>query len=242
VNVDNLTSLDLADLVRHHRANAAAMTVATHWEPFEIPFGEVALTTDGAIRAVIEKPVKRYRISSGTYVLSNEACSVIPPGRPMGAPALVERLRDLGGLVAPYEHDSHWIDVNDSDALDRAEKMALAHADSFDLWRGLPDAELSAVLPVSEQGAAWLTRRKTRSARYPGMFELVEHDVSPAEPIICFDDADPESRTRVRYHVYRAANGTLPNDGEWVARTDPALSPPARRALQALRVSEAADR
>jgi NDP-sugar pyrophosphorylase family protein len=240
VNVDNLTALDLAGFVAHHRATGAAMTVATHWESFTMPFGEVTLTADGMIDAIAEKPVKRYHTSSGTYVLSAEACAAIPPGRPLGAPSLWEILHAAGKPVAAFEHESAWIDVNDAAALERAERLVLGRADEFELWSGAPDREVSAVVAVSGDGAAWLARGENGGARYPGMWELVEHAPGPdARPLIRFDDPHPQTRTRVRYRVYAAPEDALPPRGGWVPVADPALSPPARRALEALRVSRA---
>lgn len=238
VNVDNLTTLDLAGFVAHHRATGAAMTVATHWESFSMPFGEVTLTPDGLIDALAEKPVKRYHTSSGTYVLSARACAAIPPGRALGAPSLWELLHAAGRPVAAFEHESAWIDVNDAAALDRAERLVLARADEFELWAAAPDREVSAVLAVADDGAAWLAR-SVDGARYPGMWELVEHvPRAGARPLIRFDDPHPETRTRVRYRVYAAPQGELPPGGGWVPAGGP-LSPPARRALEALRVSRA---
>src|SRR6185369_3742398 len=76
VNVDNLTALNLRHLVEHHLESGAAFTVATHFEPFQIPFGEVTLD-DGFITDYREKPVRQIRVSSGTYVLSARACEFI---------------------------------------------------------------------------------------------------------------------------------------------------------------------
>jgi NDP-sugar pyrophosphorylase family protein len=241
VNVDNLTTLDLAGFVAHHRSTGASMTVATHWESFTMPFGEVTLTPAGWIDRIAEKPVKRYHTSSGTYVLSRDACTSIPPGESIGAPTLWERLHAAGRPAAAFEHESRWIDVNDAAALERAERLVLQHADEFELWAAPPDREVDVVLPVSAEGAAWLARSANGGARYPGAWELVEHAPPPdAAPIIAFDDPHPQSRTRVRYRAHAGSEDALPPGGGWVDAADPALSPPARRALEALRVARAA--
>src|SRR5262245_13732898 len=78
VNVDNLTSLPLQRFVRFHQDRRAALTIATHQEPFQIPFGELVFNED-AVEEYIEKPVKPIWISSGTYMLSPDACEWIFP-------------------------------------------------------------------------------------------------------------------------------------------------------------------
>ena len=125
VNIDNLTSLDLADFLDHHLREEAAMTVATHIEGFQIPYGE-ALIEEERLIGIIEKPIKRYRISSGTYVLSAEAAALIDAGESIGAPTLFERVLSAGGKAAAYPHDRIWIDINAPEDLRRAEALLSA--------------------------------------------------------------------------------------------------------------------
>ena len=122
VNVDNLTSLSLRALVNFHDERKASMTIATHEEPFQIPFGELALTNE-LVDAYIEKPVKPIWISSGTYVLSRSACAMIPECRRVDVPELVAMLIAAGSQVVAFRHQSEWIDVNQADAISKAEKL-----------------------------------------------------------------------------------------------------------------------
>src|SRR5204862_4064294 len=66
VNVDNLTSLDLRELARHHREHEAAATIATHDQPLPIPSG---LLEPAAQRVVAyrEKPKLSGPSPSGTH-------------------------------------------------------------------------------------------------------------------------------------------------------------------------------
>jgi NDP-sugar pyrophosphorylase family protein len=125
LNVDNLTSLPLPAFVRFHCEEGAALTIAAHQEPFQIPFGELVLDED-CVEQYVEKPVKPIWISSGTYVLSPEACEWIFPHERTDAPQLVARLLAAGRRVAAFRHAAAWIDVNDADAVKRAERELLA--------------------------------------------------------------------------------------------------------------------
>jgi NDP-sugar pyrophosphorylase family protein len=122
VNVDNLTSLPLQTFVRSHCDRRAALTIATHQEPFQIPFGELVFNED-RVQQYIEKPLKRIWISSGTYMLSPEACEWIFPDERTDVPQLVARLLKAGCRVAAFRHGAAWIDVNDADAVKRAERQ-----------------------------------------------------------------------------------------------------------------------
>jgi NDP-sugar pyrophosphorylase family protein len=122
VNVDNLTSLPLDELVAFHRASSAEMTIAAHQEPFQIPFGELVLDAD-QVREYREKPLHPVWISSGTYVLGRAACAQIARGRRTDVDELVAALLAAGLRVSAFRHQAWWIDVNTRDALERAERL-----------------------------------------------------------------------------------------------------------------------
>jgi NDP-sugar pyrophosphorylase family protein len=134
VNVDNLTTLDLNALVDHHRRTGAALTVATHIEPFRIPFGQV-IVQDGRVVEYREKPSLPVHLCSGTYVLGSRARALIPGDRPMDAPELVTLLLQGGDLVASFEHQSPWIDVNDARSLQQAEELIQRYFEAFERLR-----------------------------------------------------------------------------------------------------------
>jgi NDP-mannose synthase len=122
VNVDNLTSLDLKELVRRHRESHAAATIASHDQPFPIPFGMLELAEHRVV-AYREKPTLSIPISSGTYALHRRAIDRVPPGRRLDVPALIEALLQAGEAVLAYVHQEPWIDVNDEVALSHAQQL-----------------------------------------------------------------------------------------------------------------------
>ena len=122
--VDNLTDLDLTGFIAFHRAQDAALTVASHDEPFRIPFGQLELAATRVL-AYKEKPVFPIPISSGLYVLSKRAMQAIEPEQRIHAPDLINRLIAKGEHVAAFRHKAWWIDVNDETALAMAEAALL---------------------------------------------------------------------------------------------------------------------
>jgi NDP-sugar pyrophosphorylase family protein len=130
VYADNLTALPLPAVVEHHRRMKAALTTAVHLEPFRVPFGAVEIEA-GLVVAYREKPELPVQVSSGVYVLGAVAIAAIPRGGPVGASDLVNRLLASGARVGAYEHASLWIDVNDVEAVARAERLVAAHPEAF---------------------------------------------------------------------------------------------------------------
>lgn len=219
VNVDNLTALDLSALLNHHRSARAAMTIATHTEPFQVPFGQVSVN-NGRIVAYHEKPVLPVTLSSGTYVLSKFARHRIPSGRAVGAPELVEILLREKRKVAAFEHSSPWIDVNDSASVRRAEELIMAHPQDFELWRESPPEEISILCVLKGGAVAVFKGAPSQSSAinvFPAM-KLSKKEHNPelvvlrqkradglrfenARVLVSLDELDAITRKRTRYHV-----------------------------------------
>ena len=131
-NGDLLSGLDLGTLLDAHRRHGADLTIATHTERRRLKLGEVVADADGRVTAYREKPVKEYRISSGTYVFSPGAAELVTPGERVGMPDVVARALDAGLHVHAHPHDAPWIDVNDPADLTEAERLLAEHGELFD--------------------------------------------------------------------------------------------------------------
>lgn len=213
VNVDNLTSLDLTALLAHHRATKAAMTIATHTEPFAVPFGQVSIKK-GRVVEYREKPVLPVLLSSGTYVLSPAARRKIPSGRPVGAPDLVHILLREKQRISAFSHSSPWIDVNDSASFARAEALITKNFRRFELWRRTPHREI-VVLGAFKDSKVALAERPGQvlpveqvlvgESLFDAASRLREKMWSPVTKphlIASFDDLDPRTKKRTRYHLF----------------------------------------
>jgi len=218
VNVDNLTTLDLAALLKHHRSRKAAMTIATHTEPFKVPFGQVSVKR-GWITRYQEKPILPVLLSSGTYVLNKSARLIIPLERAVGAPEVVNMLLDRGHSVAAFEHSSAWIDVNDSASLQRAEELIMANFKGFEMWRQSPHRQVAVLCVVNDAVVA-----VKKKAGVPTVAGLPIIELSKGEPdeaiaqcshtgliraksarvLACLDDIDARTGKRTRWHVILA--------------------------------------
>lgn len=260
VNADNLVTLHLGALVAHHRAVGAAFTVATHVQPFRIPFGEV-VTAGPLLTAYREKPELPVRVSSGTYVLSGSAIAALEPEARCDVPTLVDRLLARGLTVGAFAHESPWIDVNDSAAVARAEALVAEHPTRFE--RHAREPAVVVVGAVVRDGDAVLVERRPATSRaYAGLWDTpggkVEAGESPGDAIAreldeelglrvplravaTFDDLDPSSGGVIRHHVFEARaqrHEARAREGQSLAWLDAAaleamdeVATPTRRAL-----------
>jgi len=242
VNVDNLTTLDLAALLKHHRSTKAAMTIATHTEPFKLPFGQVSVKR-GRVTRYVEKPNFPVLLSSGTYVVNRSTLSKIPRGRPVGAPEVVNILLGQGHKIAAFEHLSPWIDVNDAASVQRAEELIMANFKGFELWRKSPQRQV-AIVCVLHDGVVAVPRKGSGLPAACGGLPTVELSKDDPEEaitrcshagliraksgrvLVSFDHIDTRTAERTRNYVilaeptrsFRAAksNGAF----QWVQLND----------------------
>jgi len=220
VNVDNLTSLDLTALLAHHQATKAAMTIATHTEPFPVPFGQVSIRK-GRVIEYKEKPVLPVLLSSGTYVLGSAARWRIPSGRSVGAPELVHLLLGQKQRISAFPHSSPWIDVNDSTSVERAEALIMANFRSFELWRQPSHREIVVLGAFKDRRAVLVTSGNHylfRNGLLPvhqvlsevetpvdsasRLRERIGLPVTKPQLVASFDELDLRTRQRTRYHLF----------------------------------------
>ena len=85
INGDLVTSADLDSLLEFHNEQGGLATVCVKEYDYQVPFGVVE--PDGTrVSAITEKPVFKYFVSAGMYVLEHQA---------------IERIRDRGYLDMP---------------------------------------------------------------------------------------------------------------------------------------------
>lgn len=140
-NGDLLSGIDLRALHARHLARRAELTIATHFEHHALELGEVSVDAEGAVVDYLEKPVKRYRISSGTYVVSPAVADLCRSHGYVAFPDLVRSAVKSGIRTTTFDHDAAWIDVNDGAALARACEMFEQDPVAFGAHprRGAPD-------------------------------------------------------------------------------------------------------
>jgi NDP-sugar pyrophosphorylase family protein len=133
MNGDLLTNLDFHALVRFHREQGAALTVATHTRRVKIDLGVLEFDEHYEIRRYLEKPETAYHVSMGIYVYEPAVLRFIEPGRYLDFPNLVLRLVELGQRVCAYPTDCLWLDIGRPDDYARAQELFAERREVFDL-------------------------------------------------------------------------------------------------------------
>lgn len=108
-NADLLTREDFGHMVDRHAESKAHGTMAVRNYEMQVPFGVVREGESG-IQAIEEKPIQRFVVSAGMYVLSPEVLRLIPR-QPIDMPALFELMMKSGMQTRCHHIDGYWLDI-----------------------------------------------------------------------------------------------------------------------------------
>ena len=118
-NADLLTKADFGHMLDQHAESDAAATMAVRDYEMQVPFG-VVRERNGRIEAIEEKPVHRFTISAGMYVLSPSALALVPQRTFFDMPSLFTAVTDQGLHARCHHIDGYWLDIGRLSDFERA--------------------------------------------------------------------------------------------------------------------------
>ena len=118
-NTDQITNMSFARMVDYHLAEQADVTVAAHLYEVAVPYGVFELHGTELV-GVREKPVVRYPINAGYYVVDPGVIALVPRGESFGMPDLMHAVMSGGGRVVVFPMVETWIDIGTPEALEQA--------------------------------------------------------------------------------------------------------------------------
>ena len=123
MNGDELLDVDFAQLLAAHEASGAAATIVV--AQVRSPFGVVDVGDDDWISGFSEAPLLPQWVSTGVYVLGEEALERLPERGDHETTTFPELASE--GRLRAFRHDGIWLTVNTPKDLRRAEEYVLAH-------------------------------------------------------------------------------------------------------------------
>lgn len=109
-NADLLTKENYGRMLDLHVESGCAATMAVRDYEMQVPFG-VVHHRDGYIQSIEEKPVQRFVVSAGMYVLSPDVLELVPRGKYLDMPSLFEALVQRGMRTRCHHTEGYWLDI-----------------------------------------------------------------------------------------------------------------------------------
>jgi NDP-sugar pyrophosphorylase family protein len=110
MNGDLLTRLNYRALYQFHQDTGAAMTICVKEHQVNVPYGVVE-AKDGMVYSLSEKPISRFHINAGIYVLTPQLLSYIPQERAYNVTELIRKLIATGQKVVSFPVQEYWQDI-----------------------------------------------------------------------------------------------------------------------------------
>jgi len=119
MNGDLLTNVNFEHIFNYHTLNKATATMCVREYDYEVPYGVVKMN-DNKIIEIAEKPVQKFFVSAGIYILSPEILDLIPKNEFYDMPALFEKLIKLSKNVISFPIREYWLDIGRMEEYQRA--------------------------------------------------------------------------------------------------------------------------
>jgi NDP-sugar pyrophosphorylase family protein len=74
------------------------------------------------VSEMVEKPIQRFFVNAGIYVLSQALVKRVASGHRIDMPTLLKEEMDHGGRVSTFPIHEYWIDIGSKDDFERAQR------------------------------------------------------------------------------------------------------------------------
>lgn len=119
MNGDLLTNVNFEHIFNYHTLHKATATMCVREYDYEVPYGVVKMN-DNKIIEIAEKPVQKFFVSAGIYMLSPEILDLIPKNEFYDMPTLFEKLIKLSKNVISFPIREYWLDIGRMEEYQRA--------------------------------------------------------------------------------------------------------------------------
>ena len=110
MNGDLLTKVDFELLLNFHTEQQGIATMCVTEYEYQVPYGVVTLQ-DHQLESMIEKPLQKYFVNAGIYVVTPELIKQVERNQVVDMPSLLEGEIDRGEKVSVFPVHEYWLDI-----------------------------------------------------------------------------------------------------------------------------------
>lgn len=126
MNGDILTNVNLQRIIAFFETQKASALMCVRDYELQIPYG-VVKTENGQFSAIEEKPMQRFFVNAGLYVVSPRVVGLVRKGEHTDMPDLFDRAQKTLGNVIVFPISEYWLDVGRSEDFIRANAEFAGH-------------------------------------------------------------------------------------------------------------------
>ncbi|NQY23165.1 MAG: NTP transferase domain-containing protein [Campylobacteraceae bacterium] len=119
MNGDLLTNVNYEHLLNYHKEDNSIATMGVREYDFQIPYGVVNIENQHIV-AIDEKPLHKFFVNAGIYMLSPSVLLDIPDNQFFDMPTLFEKLIQKEKRVLSFPIREYWLDIGELDEYKKA--------------------------------------------------------------------------------------------------------------------------
>ncbi len=121
LNADLLTTVAFSRLLDYHLDQRVQATMCVKEYQFQVPYG-VVKAQDNRLDSIEEKPLKKFFVNAGIYVLEPNALDLVPRNQASDMTTLLDSLATKEGGVALFPIREYWLDIGKKEDFARANR------------------------------------------------------------------------------------------------------------------------
>ncbi|WP_033916743.1 nucleotidyltransferase family protein [Campylobacter sputorum] len=119
MNGDILSEVNFDSMLEKHMKKNALATMGTREFEYQVPYGVIEEKDDYIIQ-ISEKPLEKYCVSAGIYILDPKCLSFVDKNSYLDMPNLFLKLINENLKTSVYKIDGYWIDIGRHEEYERA--------------------------------------------------------------------------------------------------------------------------
>ena len=110
MNGDLITDLNFISLLENHHHSRSEATICVAEYDFQVPYG-VLEVEENEVKSIAEKPVHKFFVNAGIYVLNNSILSKIPKNEYIDMPDVLAKKLSNNESINTFPIFEKWIDI-----------------------------------------------------------------------------------------------------------------------------------
>jgi len=121
MNGDVLTEVNFEHLLTFHQQQKGIATMCIREYDVQIPFG-VVNTEELQAKSIVEKPIQKFFVNAGIYVLEPELLNKVNNNTSIDMPNLLENQIEQGEKINVFPIYEYWLDIGQIEEYQKANR------------------------------------------------------------------------------------------------------------------------
>ena len=120
MNGDLLTKVDFSELLQFHVDSGGEATMCVREYDFQVPYGVIKANAH-KVESIVEKPVHKFFVNAGIYVLNPEIINKVDGNSYLDMPYMLQEHINIAGQINMFPVHEYWLDIGQIEQFEQAQ-------------------------------------------------------------------------------------------------------------------------